>query len=168
MKYQVTKTYGHNLGLSACFRQHRTDTHCRFLHGYALSFKLTFEAATLDAKNWVIGFGDLKPIKKFLEDTFDHKTIVAVDDPQIIQFNVLHTTGVINMIMLPRVGCESFAELLYNKVAAMLLTMDAANGVKVISAECREHEGNSAIYIGDENAEHKGRCYSSSCPRDPE
>ena len=168
MKYQVTKTYGHNLGLSACFRQHRTDTHCKFLHGYALSFKLTFEASTLDNRNWVVGFGDLKPVKKFLEDTFDHKTVVAADDPCMGTFQNMRDAGVIDMIVLPSVGCESFAKLVYNKVASILLELDQVNDVKLLSVECREHEGNSAIYIGDENAEHKGKCYSRSCPPDPQ
>jgi 6-pyruvoyltetrahydropterin/6-carboxytetrahydropterin synthase len=40
----VKKTYGHELGLSACFRQHRAKSHCRFLHGYPLSFTFTFAA----------------------------------------------------------------------------------------------------------------------------
>lgn len=167
MKYQVTKTYGHSLGLSACFRQHRTDTHCRFLHGYALSFKLIFEASTLDAKNWVVGFGDLKPVKKFLEETFDHKTVVAVDDPLMELFLHMQEIGLIDMIVLPRVGCEAFAELTYNKVSNILLNLHPENDVKLFSVECREHEGNSAIFIGDNNAEYKGNCYRTSCSENP-
>lgn len=163
MKYQITKTYGHNLGLSACFRQHRTDTHCKFLHGYALSFKLTFEAETLDERHWVVGFGDLKPVKQFLEDTFDHKTLVAHDDPDIELFKQTNDWGLIDMAVVPGVGCESFAKLVYNKVASILLETCPTNGAKLVSVECREHEGNSAIYIGDNNAEHKGQCYRGSC-----
>ena len=166
MKYQVTKTYGHNLGLSACFRQHKTDTHCRFLHGYALSFKLTFEATTLNAKNWVIGFGELKSIKQFLEETFDHKTLVAADDPMLDMLYGLDELGLAQIVQLPKVGCEAFAELVYNKTVSLLLNMNAENDVKLTSVECREHEGNSATYIGDENAEYKGKCYSASCPPD--
>ena len=41
--WRSTKTYGHEEGLSCCFRQWRaTHSHCRLLHGYALSFRLTF------------------------------------------------------------------------------------------------------------------------------
>lgn len=166
MKYQVTKTYGHNLGLSACFRQHRADSHCKFLHGYALSFKLVFEATTLNAKNWVVGFGDLKPVKKYLEDTFDHKTTVAGDDPHYATFLALHEKGLIQMMTVPAIGCESFARMVYNKVASILLETCPTNDVILVSVECREHEGNSAIYIGDDNADHKNNCYRASCPRD--
>ena len=28
-----TKTYGHDLGLSAAFRQWRAESHCRLIHG---------------------------------------------------------------------------------------------------------------------------------------
>lgn len=163
MKYQVTKTYGHNLGLSACFRQHRAESHCTFLHGYALSFKLTFEAETLNAKKWVVGFGDLKEIKQFLEYTFDHRTVVAVDDPHIEYFRSMHSLGLIDMVVLPRVGCEAFAEVVYNKASSILLNMHPENGARLVSVECREHEGNSAIYIGGDHEEHKGNCYAATC-----
>ena len=43
MIYKSTKHYGHNIGLSAVFRQPNADhSHCRFLHGYSLAFTFTF------------------------------------------------------------------------------------------------------------------------------
>ena len=36
MIHRATKTYGHDLGLSVAFRQWRADSHCRYLHGYAI------------------------------------------------------------------------------------------------------------------------------------
>lgn len=41
--YRSTKTYGHNAGLSCAFRQWKANSHCKYLHGYALSFKFVFE-----------------------------------------------------------------------------------------------------------------------------
>ena len=73
--YQSGKTYGHEVGFSCAFRQHKAQSHCKFLHGYALSFKFIFEADELDARNWVVDFGSLKSLKGWLENTFDHKTI---------------------------------------------------------------------------------------------
>lgn len=148
MTYQITKTYGHNLGLSACFRNHKTETHCKFLHGYALSFKLTFEADTLDDKGWVLGFGNLKPIKAFLEETFDHRCLVAYDDPALEAFRQGHKAGLIDMLIVPRIGCEAFAELVFNAMNSILYDAKAENNPRLVSVECREHEGNSAIYFG--------------------
>ena len=40
-KYQSTKLFD---GFSCCFRQWKAETtHCRFLHGYGISFRVTFE-----------------------------------------------------------------------------------------------------------------------------
>ena len=81
-KYYSTKTYGHNIGLSAVFRQPNADhSHCHLLHGYSMQFKFTFGCDKLDNKNWAVDFGGLKPLKAWLEDSFDHKTCIDVDDP---------------------------------------------------------------------------------------
>lgn len=150
--YQVTKTYGHNLGLSACFRQWRATSHCRFLHGYALQVELVFEAPRLNKNNWVIDFGSLKPVKKWLEETFDHKTLVAEDDPEYINFQMMHSQGLIDMITVEKTGCEAFAEMIRDKVEGLLeqLALDeelqggTSNGVYLKSVEVREHGANSA------------------------
>ena len=57
-KFKSTKTYGHDLGFSAAFRQWRADSHCKYIHGYALAFRFEFEADELDVRNWVVDFGD--------------------------------------------------------------------------------------------------------------
>ena len=49
--FMVTKHYPHSLGLSACFRQPRADSHCNQLHGYPLAF--TFKFAAEDRKSVV-------------------------------------------------------------------------------------------------------------------
>ena len=89
-KYFSTKHYGHNIGLSAVFRQPNADhSHCHFLHGYSLAFKFTFGCDQLDNKNWAVDFGGLKPLKKWLEDSFDHKTVVDINDPHMEDFKQL-------------------------------------------------------------------------------
>lgn len=135
--FQSTKTYCHNVGLSACFRQWRATSHCKYLHGYALQVKLVFEGS-LDEKNWVQGFGDLKPVKAWLENTFDHKTLIARDDPNYADFVHAHQKGIIQMVTVEATGCEKFAEMIYDQVLGMGFD-------KLIEVEVREHEGNSAI-----------------------
>ena len=146
MGYYSTKTYTHNMGLSAAFRQWRAESHCRFLHGYALEIKLTFGSQDLDIRNWVVDFGGLKSVKGMLEDTFDHKTLVAEDDPHIASFELLHEDGIIDMVKVENTGCEAFAQLIFEVLTQWI--KDAGYGKRcwIEEVEVREHASNSAIY----------------------
>ena len=62
-------------------------------------------------RNWVMDFGGLKELKKTLEHTFDHKLVVAGDDPELELFKQLDKANVAEIVILPAgVGCERFAE----------------------------------------------------------
>lgn len=145
MRYLSTKTYGHDLGLSCAFRQWRARSHCRHLHGYALAFTLTFEATHLDEHGWVLDFGALRPLKERLCDLFDHTTAVAQDDPELALFQQMHGAGMIDLVLMDRVGCEAFASLVADIAAAWLLAEHYAPRVWLVSVECREHGANSAV-----------------------
>jgi 6-pyruvoyltetrahydropterin/6-carboxytetrahydropterin synthase len=149
MSYYSTKTYDHNEGLSCAFRQWRAShSHCRLIHGYALAVKFTFGCKKLDDRNWVQDFGGLKEIKKWLKHMFDHTTVVAKDDPEIESFEQLEKKGIIDLRVIPAVGCEKFAEFIYNYVAKII--KDESQGrVWLDSVEVREHGANSAIYTRD-------------------
>lgn len=142
--YQSTKTFGHERGLSACFRQWRaTHSHCSKLHGYALAFTVVFEAEELDERNWVQDFGGLKQLKLFLEETFDHKLVVAEDDPMLQDILIVGKMAYADVLVLPNVGCEAFAKLVYDRCVQLYENFR----VRVVSVECREHGANSAIYV---------------------
>lgn len=168
MIFESTKTYTHAEGLSCCFRQWRaTHSHCQYLHGYALSVKLVFRTQTLDDRNWVCDFGGLKEIKQWLKDTFDHKTLIAKDDPQLHIFrNIARIstvnanelpedmkqgteTPVIQLVEVDHVGCEAFAKMIYDHVNKVLNDSEAITpneAVYLQEVEVKEHEGNSALY----------------------
>ena len=146
MAYYSTKTYGHNIGLSACFRQpHADHSHCRFLHGYSLQFKFTFGCNELDNKNWVVDFGGLKPLKKWLEDNFDHKVVLDSKDWALDNFRALEDAGLAELNILVGVGVEKFAEHAFNKAQEIVQEMSDGR-CWVVSCECAEHGANSAIY----------------------
>lgn len=145
-KYRSTKTYGHNAGFSTAFRQWRADSHCRYLHGYPLSFKFEFGSNELDVRNWVVDFGSLKSLKGILENTFDHKTVVAEDDPEMDWFQEADRRGIIDLVVLPAGGCEKFAEYVFEVADLWLKDAGYSPRCSLISVEVREHEGNSAIY----------------------
>ena len=142
-----TKRYGHEAGFSCAFRQWKADSHCRLLHGYAMAFKFVFSAEELDVRNWVVDFGGLKPLKGILEDTFDHKTIVASDDPQIEWFRQGQKLGTLELVEVEAGGCEKFAELVYEVTEQWLKDAGYGARVKLVSVEVSEHGSNSAIYM---------------------
>lgn len=151
MKYRSTKTYGHEVGLSACFRQWRASSHCNQLHGYALAFRFEFGANTLDDRNWVIDFGGLKSLKERLVGLFDHTLVIAHDDPQRQSLMSLDALGLATVHVLPNVGCESFAWVAYNLAKKTLAEMGQLGRVQVLSCECSEHGANSAIYVAQQD-----------------
>lgn len=141
-------------GYSAVFRQWKAEgTHCKFLHGYAVSFRVWFEG-DLDERNWVFDFGGMKRAKNTIDgmspkDYFayllDHTTIVAQDDPYLDKFKQMHEDGIIQLRILPNVGCERFAEFLFNKINDFLI-VETDGRVKATKVEVYEHERNSANY----------------------
>ena len=44
----------------------------------------------MDEHGWVVGFGDLKKLEKYLLDMYDHTMIIAEDDPELSTFQELH------------------------------------------------------------------------------
>ncbi len=146
MTYYSTKTYGHNIGLSAVFRQPNADhSHCHLLHGYSLQFKFTFGCKELDNKNWAVDFGGLKPLKKWLEDTFDHKTVIDYNDPHLNDFRILEAKDLCSITVLDGVGAEMFAYHAW-KFADTLIKEATNDRCWCESVECAEHGANSAIY----------------------
>ena len=141
-----TKHYGHNIGLSAVFRQPNADhSHCHLLHGYSLAFTFTFACKELDNKNWVVDFGGLKELKAWLEDSFDHKLVVDKKDPALSTMIELEARGLAEVRVFDGVGAEKFAQHAYE--FADNLVYEITNGrCWCVKVEVAEHGANSAIY----------------------
>lgn len=150
MMHYSTKRYGHEIGLSAAFRQHRAQSHCRLIHGYALAVKFVFAAEELDERNWVVDFGGLKPLKQMLEDTFDHTLLVASDDPKFFELKALDALGLARVVEVPATGCEAFAKMIFEVAEQWLKDAGFAPRCRLVSVEVSEHGANSAIYGSDE------------------
>jgi 6-pyruvoyltetrahydropterin/6-carboxytetrahydropterin synthase len=152
-KFQSTKLFD---GYSTVFRQWRAEgTHCRFLHGYGVSFKVWFEGE-LDERNWIFDFGGMKRAKgtidglnpkAWMDYMFDHTFIVAEDDPFIESFKKMEEVDVAQIRVLPSVGAERFAEFVFNKLNEFVQA-ETEGRVSVVKVEFKEHDRNSAIYEG--------------------
>lgn len=150
-KFQSTKVFD---GFSTVFRQWRaTDSHCKYLHGYGVSFKLWFEG-DLDHRNWVWDFGGMKRAKGNIDGMspkdwmaymFDHTTIVSEDDPDLELFKQMNESGLIQLRIMPQVGAERYAEFIYDKMNPFIQE-ETGGRVRIVRVEFREHERNSAIF----------------------
>lgn len=144
--FRSTKSYDHSEGLSCCFRQWRaTHSHCRLIHGYALAFRFVFATHELDTNNWCFDFGGMKPVKAWLKEMFDHTMLVAEDDPELPRFRALAEDGLVDLRVLPAVGCEATAKHVFAHVSGFLREQTGER-VWLESVEVCEHGGNSAIY----------------------
>ncbi len=152
-KYQSTKVFD---GFSCVFRQWKAEgTHCKYVHGYGVSFKVWFEGE-LDEKNWVWDFGGMKRAKgtidgmnpkAWMDYMFDHTMIVAEDDPFLESFKLMDRAGAAQVRILPAVGAEKFAEYIFNKLQEFI-DKETAGRVRVVRVDFMEHGRNSAIYEG--------------------
>ena len=149
--YQSTKLFD---GFSCCFRQWKVEsTHCRFLHGYGISFRVTFEG-DLDERNWVWDFGGMKRAKTLIDGMqpkawmdymFDHTVIVAKDDPKLSGFQNMEIMNVIQLRTVEATGAEKFAEFIFHKLNRFVLT-ETQDRVRVAQVEFMEHGKNTAIF----------------------
>jgi len=131
---------------SCAFRQPFAESHCKFIHGYRLQAKFRFETNVLDQNNWVVDFGGLKGLKTILEDYFDHKTVVWVNDPELNTFKRMADKGMVDLVILTDgVGIERFAELCH-KLANDYVEEMTNGRCWCAKVEVWEHEQNSAIY----------------------
>jgi 6-pyruvoyltetrahydropterin/6-carboxytetrahydropterin synthase len=150
-KFQSTKVFD---GYSTVFRQWRAEgTHCSFLHGYGISFKIVFEGE-LDERNWVWDFGGMKrakntidgmPPKVWMDYMFDHTYIIAEDDPFLPLAIEMDKNEIAQVRVIPATGAEQFAKFIYDKVSEFI-KIETDNRVRVVSVEFKEHTKNSAIY----------------------
>jgi 6-pyruvoyltetrahydropterin/6-carboxytetrahydropterin synthase len=150
-KFQSTKLFD---GFSCVFRQWKAEgTHCRFLHGYGVSFRVWFEGE-LDERNWVWDFGGMKRAKgtidgmnpkAWMDYMFDHTTIIADNDPYLDTFKVMNSADIIQLRVIPAVGAEQFAKYIYEKLNTFIQE-ETEGRVKITKVEFMEHNKNTAIY----------------------
>mgnify|MGYP003112429261 FL=1 len=146
MTFQSTKKLG---PISVGHRQWRDEGHCAYVHGYGRYIQFTFEGE-LDHRQWVMDFGDLKDVKKWLEDQWDHRVLIASDDPHLEKLQEMHDLGILNINVMDvskgwGPGIEASCKFVYDQVMP-LISSKTDNRVKLVRVEIWEHERNSAVY----------------------
>ena len=140
--YRSTKRF---TGFPCTHRQWKADSHCKFVHGYSREFYFEFACNEMSPEMWVMDFGGLKDVKKWLDYMFDHTFLIAQDDPYLEHFKKMDADGVIQLRVLPNPGMEGTSKYVYEHVNAMVREQ-TKNRVWVTKVEVRENEKNSAFY----------------------
>ena len=146
MKFKSTKRFG---PITTGHRQWKDKGHCSFVHGYGRYIRLTFEASELDERGWVMDFGDLKDVKKWIESEWDHRVLIAADDPLLSDLQELESKGGIYLNVLDDgyyPGIEESCRYLYDKLNPIVKDK-TNNRVEITRVEVWEHEINHAEYV---------------------
>jgi 6-pyruvoyltetrahydropterin/6-carboxytetrahydropterin synthase len=146
--YYSTKRIG---PISTGHRQWRDKGHCKWAHGYGRYVKFTFACKTLDERMWCMDFGDLKWVKKWLEDQWDHRMLIASDDPYLKLFKELHEMDAISMNVMDVTkgwgpGIEASCKFVFDNINPKIQEL-TNNRVWIDTVEIYEHEFNSAFYV---------------------
>ena len=141
-KFTSSKTYRN---LPCAHRQWRHKGHCAYIHGYSRQYTFYFEANEMDEHGWVVGFGDLKNLKRYLIEMYDHTMIIAEDDPELETFQELHKNRLCDLRIVPEVSLEGSARTALQKANDILLKMTKGRA-RCFKVEARENDKNSAIY----------------------
>lgn len=147
-KYFSTKKLG---PISVAHRQHRDTGTCAKIHGYGRYVQFIFTCNDLDERQWVYDFGDLKEIRKWLEQQWDHRTLLASDDPLLDHFLALEKLDGIDINVMDVTkgwgpGIEASCKFVADHVNSYVKDR-TNNRVWLHSVEIWEHEGNSARYL---------------------
>ena len=140
--YTSTKRF---IGYPCTHRQWKAESHCKFVHGYSREFYFEFACKEMSDEFWVMDFGDLKEVKKWLEHMFDHTFLIAEDDPYLEKFKQMDTDGVIQLRVMPNPGMEGTAKYVFEHVNEMI-AKQTKKRVWVSMVEVKENEKNSAFY----------------------
>ncbi len=150
--YKYTSTKEYHDAFPCAYRQWRADSHCNLIHGYSFSMKFYFGTNNLDARNWAADYGGLKELKKILEDQFDHTLLVSKDDPHMDIYQELERRKLAKLTILPKVGCEGLADMLYKFVNGVYIPdmwgQGEAERLWCYRVEVRETQSNMAFREG--------------------
>jgi len=140
LTFESSKTFS---GYPCAHRRWRHEGHCAHVHGYSRSFTVWFRARQRDENGFVMDFGDLKEVKAWLDDHFDHTLLLDSDDPLLPEFKALEAKGACALVVYDDVGMEGTARMVMEWLDAW--TQRHTQGrVWVHSVEVRENVKNSA------------------------
>jgi 6-pyruvoyltetrahydropterin/6-carboxytetrahydropterin synthase len=128
-------------------RQHRHDGHCAMIHGHNWSFTITFGCTQTDENGFVVDFGKLKYLKKWIEENLDHACLFNIDDPLRDQI-ISAVPQVWKPYLLPDCSSEGIAQHLYS-IFNPLVVQQTGGRAFIVAIQVAEDSKNSATFTPD-------------------
>ena len=135
--------------ISTGHRQYKADSHCRWIHGYGRYIELKSARDKRDEKGWVYDFGNLKWFKKWLEEQWDHKVLVAHDDPALLRLRELEKEDIVKLNVIPEgygPGIEDSCKYVFDYANPEIINQTQGR-VWIERVRIWEHENNYAEYV---------------------
>ncbi len=134
-----TKTY---FDIPFAHRQHLHDGHCSFVHGHNWDISIVFTCDSLDENGFVVDFGKLKFIKKWIDENLDHACLFSQSDPlKDVLKNAAPQAW--HIYELESCSCEGLANHLL-KIFDALVRENTQNRVWVSQVSVSEDKKNAA------------------------
>jgi 6-pyruvoyltetrahydropterin/6-carboxytetrahydropterin synthase len=134
---RIAKLY---TNLKGAHRQWRHPGHCSTVHGENWSVKIEFEANYLDDCGFVVDFGKLRDIAKWLDNIFDHTVLIDQDDPQMHVFHAADEQKIIRLVVVPSASAEGLAKYIFHNVQTILDAMPTHKKRPVFVAKVTVYE----------------------------
>jgi len=126
MKITICKSYkfeySHHI-----YNQKKTesnpDTKCRNLHGHSGVVKIYITKDKLDECGMIVDFTNLKPIKDYINNLFDHVLIVGSDDEDLMK--AIQGMGFCRWLRIEgNASSENIASYMFTDIEDILKTID--------------------------------------------
>lgn len=143
--FTCKKTYS---DIPFAHRQHRHDGHCSQIHGHNWSFTFTFGCERLDECGFVVDFGKLKPLKRWIDENLDHACLFNRDDPHlqaILAVNEATGCKIYRPYIVDQCSSEGIAKHLFSIMDELVREISSGRAF-LISVEVIEDSRNSATY----------------------
>lgn len=134
-----SKTYA---DIPFAHRQPNHDGHCFFIHGHNWSISLEFSSKKLDRNGFVIDFGKLKYIKKWIDENLDHACLLNENDPCLSEFR---HSKYFKLFIIPDCSCEGLSAFLF-KTFNDLVQEQEGGRVKITKLTLAEDSKNSTTF----------------------
>lgn len=139
--FTCSKTYAE---IPFAHRQHQHPGRCALVHGHNWSFTFTFGCRELDANGFVVDFGNLKYIRRWLDENLDHACVLNRDDP-LRDALVSAAPTAYKVYLVDNCSAEGLAQHLCEIVGA-LVRRETNDRVFVTGVRVDEDTRNSATF----------------------